>query len=230
MDAEFVAALLHKFSQPLTALRGSLELALEFSSTPEEYRQGIQEAIEQADRMVRLKKVLMELTSRPHLKSGAERMEVGSVLRVALEDSLPVAEHLGVRVETSCPVPLFAEVCAPRMTQAFCQLLNTFLEYSTSGSTVTVTCLRSNDDAVTTFSNACGAIPERDLPRLFDAFFASSRASEADSSVWRALARKIIEASGGSALAENIAPQGFRFLIRLPLTAARTEVSHTSAA
>jgi signal transduction histidine kinase len=231
MNAEFVGALLHKFSQPLTALRGSLELALEFSSTPEEYRQGIQEAIEQADRMVRLKKVLMELTGRYDLKAGAERTEVGSVLQAALEDSLPVAEHLGVRLETSCPVPLFAEICAPRVTQAFCQLLNTFIEYSTRGTTVMVTCLRSNDDAVTTFANTRGEIPERDLPRLFDAFFPSSRASEADSSVWRALARKIIEASGGSLLAENIAPQGFRFLIRLPLTATRrTEASHTSAA
>jgi signal transduction histidine kinase len=230
-DAEFVYALLHKFSQPLTALRGSLELALEFSTTPEEYRQGLQEAMEQADRMVRLKKVLMELTGRHDLAAGAERAEVCSVLHAALQDSLPVAEHLGVRVETSCPVPLFAHVCVPRMAQAFCQLLNTFLEISSAGSTVLVSCLRSDGHAVTTFSNAYGAIPEGDLPRLFDAFFPPSRASAEDSSVWLALARRIVEASGGSVRAENLAPQGFRFLIGLPLTAAaETESSRTSVA
>src|ERR1035438_1181166 len=100
IDAEFVAALLHKFSQPLTALRGSLELALEFATTVEEYRQGIQEAMEQADRMVRLKKVLMELSGRHDLTAGAQRSELSALLQAALEDSLAVAERLGVRVET----------------------------------------------------------------------------------------------------------------------------------
>jgi signal transduction histidine kinase len=225
--AEFVAALLHTFSQPLTALRGSLELALEFSSTPEEYRQGIQEAMEQADRMVRLKKVMMELSGRHDLSAGAERAEMSALLHSALEDSLPVAERLGVVVEMSCPAPLFIEVCVPRVTQALSQLLNTTLEYSFSGSTVAVSCVRSDDHAVTTFSNDSGAIPEMELPRIFDAFFVSrARPSGEDSSVWLALARKIVEAAGGAVRAENTRPEGFRFVIRLPLAA----TSHTSAA
>ncbi len=232
VNAEFVAALLHKFSQPLTALRGSLELALEFSSTPEEYRQGIQEAIEQADRMVRLKKAAMELSGRHDLTAGAQRAEVSALLQDTLEDSFAVAERLGVRVETSLGAPLYAVVSVARMTQAFSQLLNTFLAYSSSGSTVIVTCERSNGHAVATFSNGRGSIPENELPRLFDAFFVSkSRPSEEDSSVWLALARKIVEATGGAVRAENTAPEGFRFLIRLPLTAAfEAEASQTSAA
>ena len=232
VDAEFVAALLHKFSQPLTALRGSLELALEFSVTPEEYRQGLQEAMEQADRLVRLKQVFAELSGRHDLAAGAQRAEVTGLLADALADSLPVAERLGVRVETSCPVPLHAKVNVPRVTQALSQLLNAVLEYSASGTTVVVSCMRSNGHAVATFSNDRGAIPEVELPRLFDPFFVSrARPSGEDSNLWLALARKIVESSGGAVGAENTPPMGFRFVIHLPLAAARdSEISQTSAA
>jgi two-component system OmpR family sensor kinase len=232
VDAEFVAALLHKISQPLTALRGSLELALEFSTTKEEYRQGIQEAMEQADRMVRLKQVLTELSGRHDLTAGAERAEVTGLLLDALQDSLPLAERLGVCVETSCPVPMHVVVNVPRVTQALSQLLNAVLEYSPSGSTVLVSCARSNGQAATTYSNDRGAIPEAELPRVFDAFFVSrARASGEDSSVWLALARKIIEVTGGTVRAENTPPEGFRLLIHLPLAASKEAgVSHTSTA
>jgi signal transduction histidine kinase len=223
VDAEFVAGLLHKFSQPLTALRGSLELALELSTTPEEYRQGLQEAMEQANRMVQLYAALHELSGRHDLTAGAERAEVGSVLQAALEHSRALAESRGVIVETNFPVPLYAVVSVPRMVQSLGHLLDAFLEYSSAGSKMVISCLQSNGHAVTTFSNGDGAIPASDLPRLFDAFFASSRASAVDSSVWKALARRVVEATGGSVRAENTAPQGFRFLIRLPLAAAESD-------
>jgi signal transduction histidine kinase len=230
VDAEFVSELLHKFSQPLTALRGFLELALEFSTTPEEYRQGIEEAMEQADRMIRLKQVLTELSGRHDLNAGAQRAEVSGLLVDAMADSLPVAERLGVQVETSCPVPLHAVVSVARMTQALSQLLNAALEYSPSRSTVLVSCLSSEGDAIVTYANGCGAIPEVDLRRVFEPFFVSrARSSGDDSSVWLALARKVVEASGGAVRLENTQPAGFRFLIRLPLAATR-ESSQTSTA
>jgi two-component system OmpR family sensor kinase len=232
VDAEFVAELLHKFSQPLTALRGSLELALEFSTTQEEYRQGIQEAMEQADRMIRLKQVFTELAGRHDLTAGAQRAEVTGLLLDALQDSLPVAERLGVRVETSCPVPMHAVVNVPRVTQALSQLLNAVLEYSPSGSTVLISCAVEKGQAMVTYSNSRGTIPAAELPRLFDAFAASRvRSSAEDSSVWLALARKIVEVSGGTVRVQNTSPEGFCLVIRLPLAAAKeSEALHSSAA
>jgi signal transduction histidine kinase len=162
--------------------------------------------------------VFTELAGHHDLTAGAERAEMSGLLLDAMADSLPVAERLGVRVETSCPVPLHVVVNVPRVTQALSQLLNVALEYSSSQSTVLISCVPSNGHAVTTFSNDRGSIPEMELPRLFDAFFVSRfRPSAEDSSVWLALARKIVEASGGELRAENTPPDGFRLVIRLPL-------------
>ncbi|GEM_PF-6512124 len=225
MDAEWVAALLHKFAQPLTALHGSLELGLEFSTTAEEYRQAIEEAMVQADRMVRLKRVLMELTGRYDLAAESERLALGPLIEAAAEDSLPVAERMGVAVQaaiqTKTAPPLYALVNGPRTAQALTLLLNATIEYSESGSVVSITCEGSGSDSVTTFSNSSGAIPEIELSRMFDPFFVTRlRSSGEDASVHLALAAKILESAGGCVRAENLAPSGFRLAVRLPLVAA----------
>ena len=45
---------LHQMSQTLTALRGTLELALLTDSDPEDYRRAIRQSLLQAERMVQL--------------------------------------------------------------------------------------------------------------------------------------------------------------------------------
>ena len=51
----------HQLNQPLTALRGSLELALTTAHSLEDYRKSIEVAIEQTDRVILLKQMLDEL-------------------------------------------------------------------------------------------------------------------------------------------------------------------------
>ena len=75
-DSDFMGAVLHRFSQPLTALRGALELGLSLSRTPEQYREALQEALHHTDRLVRLKQLLAELTSRENFAAGSERLSV----------------------------------------------------------------------------------------------------------------------------------------------------------
>ena len=63
-----IETLLHDMSQPLTAIRGCLELGLELSKTTEEYREAIEEAMEQVDR-------LMQLTRRARLDLNTKAVE-----------------------------------------------------------------------------------------------------------------------------------------------------------
>ena len=59
--ASLVSALSHQLNQPLTALRGSLELALTTARSSEDYRKSIQVALEQTDRVILLKEKLDKL-------------------------------------------------------------------------------------------------------------------------------------------------------------------------
>jgi len=56
-----LVALAHRLAQPLTALRGSLELGLRFARTPEDCRAALEQAIEQTDVLVHLLEALRDL-------------------------------------------------------------------------------------------------------------------------------------------------------------------------
>ncbi len=57
----FLRAVNHKFSEPLTALQGNLELALLQAGSVAEYRRRTAEALVEVDRLVCLKQLLVEL-------------------------------------------------------------------------------------------------------------------------------------------------------------------------
>ena len=215
IDTEFIDSLLHKLSQPLTAARGSLELALLFSRTPEDYRAAIQEAMENIDRMVRIKRTITDLACTSDLGAGAERVSVLSLLLAATESTAAAAEKKGVKLAATCPDPLYAKVNSRRLSQAIASCLNGALGYSPTGSMVSVLCLGRENDVCLSISNREGTIPPADLPHIFEAFFALSTFT-GESGAGLALARRVVEAAGGGVRVENVPGGGFRFQMRFP--------------
>jgi signal transduction histidine kinase len=224
-DREFLDALLHKLSQPLTSARGSLELALLFGRTPEDYRKAIQEAMESIDRLIQIKRTVTELAV-GDLGSGSERVSLFSLMLAAADAVKPVAEQKGVKVEPSCPDSLYAKANPRRLRQAIESCLGAVLGYSPEGSIVSVRCLPRGNDVSISIGNREGAIPPADLPHVFDPFFALASFS-GESGAGLALARRVMEALGGSVRAENISSGGFRFQMIFPQAeeAARARVA-----
>ena len=116
LEHEFLDVFLHKLSQPLTAARGSLELALLFGRTPEDYRQSIKEAMESIDRLIRIKRTVSELAI-GDLSVDFERVSVFSVLLAATEATRQAAEQKRVIVETFCPDSLYVKANPRRLRQ-----------------------------------------------------------------------------------------------------------------
>jgi signal transduction histidine kinase len=216
LDGEFVAALLHKLSQPLAAMRGSLEMALLFGRSIEDYRAAVEEAIEQVDRMTRMKRTIGDLTSGEDLGAEAELSSMLTLILGAAEAVQADAEQSSVDLNTICSEALQARVNTRRFTQALVSFLSIALGYSPRGSQLQICCLRNGEQLSLGISNTDGAIPQQDLPRLFDAFVElSARGGESGASL--ALARRIIEAAGGTVRPENSVGSGFRLNIRLPV-------------
>jgi signal transduction histidine kinase len=86
-----VGAIIHSLSQPLTCLRGVLELSLLGEGGPEVYRAAIEEALVQADRLFRL----LESCREP--AAGAVQAE----MRRPVAPSAPNIEPVSKREEVS---------------------------------------------------------------------------------------------------------------------------------
>jgi signal transduction histidine kinase len=69
-----------------------------------------------------------------------------------------------------------------------------------------------------TVSDACGGIPEQDLPRVFDVAFRgeAARSPGGGAGLGLAIARGIVEAHSGEISVTNEGP-GCTFVVRLPI-------------
>lgn len=75
----FASVVSHQLNQPLTALRGSLELALTTAHTIEDYRKSIETALEQTDRVILLKQILLAQPASQRSNHNANSRAAASV-------------------------------------------------------------------------------------------------------------------------------------------------------
>lgn len=106
-----LAHLLHALNQPLTGLQCSLELAVSGPKRPEEHIRTLREGLELTERMRILVEALRELTDTQPNSEALETFQFDGLLRDTVDDLLPVAEELGVKLLliSSVPLPLKAD-------------------------------------------------------------------------------------------------------------------------
>jgi len=224
---ELVAWVSHDLRTPLAGLLAMAE-ALEDgvvvdSETVADYHRRIRV---ETDRMATLVDDLFELS---RINAGALRLarasvSLGDVVSDAVASATPVAAARGVRLvaaELGWPTVVGSE---PELSRIVANLLRNAIRHTPSEATVTVTGGRDGSGGWLAVTDACGGIPEADLPRVFDVAFrgAVARTPEttrggdgASGGLGLAIVRGLVEAHRGQVAVNNVAG-GCRFVVRLP--------------
>ncbi len=220
---ELVAWVSHDLRTPLAGLRAMAE-ALEdrVVSDPEtvaEYHRLIRV---ETDRMAGLVDDLFELS---RINAGALRLSLSAVpLAELVSDAIASAEPLAaakriqlVAADAGWPVVRGSE---PELSRVLANLLRNAIRHTPSDGTVTVT--GGSDGTLAWFSvtDACGGIPEPDLPRVFDVAFRGEsartpRPAGGGGGLGLAIVRGLVEAHAGKVAVSNV-NSGCRFLVQLP--------------
>jgi signal transduction histidine kinase len=96
---------------------------------------------------------LLDLNRITHNRIELRRsqVELGSVIRQAIQASQPLAEASGHRIEViPSPEPIHLHADPVRLTQVFGNLLNNSCKYTMPGGTIQVKTARDDDQAVIT--------------------------------------------------------------------------------
>jgi signal transduction histidine kinase len=104
-----------------------------------------------------------------------------------------------------------------RLLQAFLNLLDNAIKYSTPNAHIFIAASRNKQQALISIRDQGSGIPETDLPRIFEQFYTTSRSSKNGVGLGLAIARRIIEAHGGSITASSKPGEGAVFTLSLPL-------------
>jgi len=214
-----LATVVHQMSQSLTALRGTLELALLKARTTTDFRQAAQKALGSADRLAAVIQSAGELAEACPCADEASVLDFGTLSREVIEDIRPVAEARGVTVRLVDAVRIEVQANRERLYNAMLKMLNFATSRSPDRGKVLVSLKSASGQAFLSIRDEGPPIPAAELGSLFEiAKINPKLLGGAPEMLWDLpAARKLVESSGGSVAVESIAPRGCRILVRLPL-------------
>jgi signal transduction histidine kinase len=212
-----LALLAHQLSQPLTVLRGSLELALATARTAAEYREAVRQTLQPLERLFRLVRLLRELTEPLPPASCLETVPLPELMHSVVTDLSPYAEsreiQLFSRLDGSASLPV-----AEWVGEVIHGLVGDAIQRSVAGNRVEISLASTPDGHELTISDEGPTPSDEQLRLLCDPFSQQPRA------VWENLERQLewaatlrrVEGAGGKLEVTRRRPQGRCLVLRLP--------------
>jgi len=219
--AQFNADVSHELRTPLASLKTSAEVLLSGRRSEEEYRQGLEEALEQYDRLMRMCNSLLVLAraDRPSGSPDAVPFDLAAVLNELCDLFEPVAESKGLGLSRDVATGVYTAGDRAALRHAFSNLIDNAIKYTDSPGQVTVGCGPLDQDRI----RACVADTGMGIPvcmreRAFDPFFRldSSRSRETGGvGLGLSLCRRLVEIHNGKVWIEGEPGKGTTVVVEL---------------
>lgn len=228
---ELVAWVSHDLRTPLSGIRAMSEALQDGVVTePDEVRTYAGRISAETERLSRMVDDLFELSK---LAAGAVQLDFAPV---PLEDAVSqavdavsvTAQRRGVAVQVDPPASWPTLLgSSPEIDRVLRNLLSNAIRHTPDGGEVVVSARVSGGVVRVGIQDACGGIPEQDLPRVFEVAFRGSTARtpggdrdlQTGAGLGLAIVRGLVELHRGSVDVHNQGP-GCRFEVTLPLAAA----------
>ena len=220
---ELVAWVSHDLRTPLAGIRAMAE-ALEDGVVTDEattarYHAGLRR---EADRLAVMVDDLFELSriNAAALSLTLQDVSLADLVSDAVASAQPVAAAKGVRVvggaEDELPV---VEGSVPELGRVLRNLLSNAIRHTPADGVVSVVAGTDDESVYVDVSDACGGIPDEDLPRVFDVAFRGTAArtpgADGGAGLGLAIAKGLVEAHQGGITIHNEGA-GCRVRVRLP--------------
>lgn len=208
----------HDLRTPLTRFRNVAEAAL-VADDPATMREGLAQALEEADRVNATLTALMDISE---AETGTMRLALGSVrLAGAVDEAVALhadeAEDKGVAVHVEVNPGLHVRADATRLRQVFANLVENAVKYTPAGGRVDVEAATDGSVVTTTVRDTGIGIPAADLPLIWDRLYRGDASRSARGlGLGLSLVKAIVEAHGGTVSASSAPGAGSRFSVTLP--------------
>jgi len=227
VQKHFVADAAHELRSPLTALKLQAQALRRADAEPAAREAGITRLNQGIDRAIRLVEQLLLLAREEagtwQAGPSAERVDLQTVVKLAVADVLPQARHKRIDLGVAENQPTLANVSVNGQVEALRILLRNLLDnavkYTPSGGQVDVSLQLDEGQAILAVEDSGPGIAADDRSRVFDRFFrASDVALEAGSGLGLAIVKVIADRHGVTlALDRSERLGGLKVNVRFPL-------------
>jgi PAS domain S-box-containing protein len=232
---QFLATLAHELRNPLAPIFNGLRLLRSSAVAPREIEQVYGMLERQLKHIIRLVDDLLDVSriTLGKIELRRERIEVETVVRGAVEMSIPMIESAGHQLELFLPQERLTVDADPvRLTQALSNLINNAAKYTDEGGKISISVRCEDHHAVVSVQDNGTGIPETMLERIFDMFVQVERSDgrmRAGLGIGLTMVRLLIKLHGGEVEARSEGMgKGSEFVVRLPLAFQTVEPSEVS--
>ena len=209
----------HELRSPLARLQAAIGLARQ---QPEKRDASLDRIERESGRLDALVGELLTLSRLEAGTSGAadEEIDLVELLWNIVDDARFEAEASGRRVHFSGAGEALAKARPELLHRAFDNVIRNAVKYTAEGTTVEISVERwiAPDHLIVTVTDRGPGVAEDDLQAIFEPFFRSgSSPTTTGFGLGLAIARRAIEAHGGSIHAQNRPDGGLRMAIVLPV-------------
>ena len=234
---EFLATLAHELRNPLSPMRTGLAILNLPHVDAATFKEATAMMSRQLEQLVRLIDDLLDVSrvSRGKLELRRDLVELGAVVRQALETTKPLLDAAGHEVTLTLPPrPVYLVADPVRLTQIVGNLLNNACKFTKSRGRIVVSAECQGDDAVITIRDNGIGIEPQDIPRIFDLFSqvdTTLEKSQGGLGIGLTLVKRLVEMHGGTIEARSEGrDRGSEFVVRLPVVVDATPLSHEQPA
>lgn len=199
-ERRFISHAAHELRSPLSALKGELELALRHPRDVEAYKQAINEALMDTQRLQALAEDLLMLARVGMSTVGAttEACSVQAIVAHALHASLANTRH-DCQVDANVPDTLQVQGRVNDLARLLRNLIDNAVAHAPPGTNVRITAQRDGDSAVLVHVEDDGpGVASHIAAQIFDPFFrGDTERAESGAGLGLSIAREIARVNGG---------------------------------
>lgn len=219
---QFVADASHELRIPLTGIRGLLEVALRKDRTKEEYKQAVESAYHESERMSEL---VWDLLSLARADSGEMTLEKNRIdLPVFVRNIFEEAETLNAKHEVELRLENVPEGRAvfdeAKIQQLVLNLIENAIRYNRPGGEVVLSAKRTESAVVMSVKDSGIGIAPDEQEKIFERFYRVDKARSREAGgtgLGLPIARAIAEAHGGTLTVKSEPGKGSEFILTLPV-------------
>jgi PAS domain S-box-containing protein len=208
------AALAHEINNPLQAIRGHLDLVLDFALSSDESEECLHVCRQEIGRLTEIAQRMLNF-ARP-AKDTRHPVSIYHLIQQTLALVSKQLQRAHIQVTTDLPAdPPLIMVAPDQIVQVLLNLIINAAEVMPAGGLLQIAARAAGDMLVLTLTNNGPSIPEEHIDQIFEPFFTTKPNS---TGLGLSISHSIIQQHGGTISVENLRDgQGVTFTITLPI-------------
>lgn len=218
----FSADIAHELRNPVNNMRGALELVLSRPRSQKEYRETIESASEDLERLIRIIESLLFLARAEDTRHQVEkeRLNLAHELQVVREFYEAASSEAKVELKVEAPVPVFCGINRTLFQRAIGNLMQNALIHTPAGGDIVLRVSAADAHAIVEVQDSGTGVSPEHLPKLCDRLYrvdADRSKKLGGAGLGLAIVKSIVESHRGSIALWSLPGRGMKATLRFPL-------------